>query len=294
MPYPDSLIDTPRSWAEDALLHIRSGLKLMSPALRRFHPPTVHTRHIPMLASATARSTESALLLVAWGQLWDAEVLVRSVIEGTLKFCYILQTEATLDVRLEEYADALFDIAMLKDTAKRAEFFEVIPDPEAPEWRSIKEAMVSEAELERIRSKFSKIERRRLEAKWGFTGILGELANSGDDLFKPLPSLMHFYSNASHIQHADAVGVWMPIERDSRSVARRDALHLAHAARLISDTMTMFDLRLHIGRRLVLADPGELINYRTAAAALSEQLSLAADEWSDIEYGPKADWPERR
>ena len=37
------------------------------------------------LGGASTRTTESALLLCAYGQLWDAEMLVRSVVEGSLK-----------------------------------------------------------------------------------------------------------------------------------------------------------------------------------------------------------------
>jgi hypothetical protein len=42
------------------------------------------------LLAASARSTESILLLMAYGQLWDAEVLSRSVFEGALKFACLV------------------------------------------------------------------------------------------------------------------------------------------------------------------------------------------------------------
>jgi hypothetical protein len=111
MPEPEYLFQAMKARAEQSLFALRSFLPLMGPVGGYAWEPA-ERRTIGELASATARTSESALLLCAYGQLWDAEVLMRSVLEGTLKFAYLLQSRDTLAVRHREYADDLFALGL--------------------------------------------------------------------------------------------------------------------------------------------------------------------------------------
>jgi hypothetical protein len=71
-----------RAWAQATVLLLHELLPLMAPVIR-FENWTPDQRDtLGQLLSASARSSESALLLTAFGQLWDAEVLMRSVLDG--------------------------------------------------------------------------------------------------------------------------------------------------------------------------------------------------------------------
>src|SRR3546814_15705224 len=88
-----------------------------------------------MLLTAAARSSESAILLMAYGQLWDAEVVVRSVFEASLKFAFIVQKREDFDQRFKEYTKDQFDLALMTDAQKARDFLANLADPDAPQWK---------------------------------------------------------------------------------------------------------------------------------------------------------------
>src|SRR5262249_16270161 len=120
MPYPEAQIQKYLLWSRQALSLLRELLPLMSPVGQSEGGTREEGHTLGCILSANARSSESILLLVAYGQLWDAEVLLRSVVEGSLKFCYLLQDQATFKQRFQEYSNDLFRIALFKDHKKAA------------------------------------------------------------------------------------------------------------------------------------------------------------------------------
>lgn len=100
--YSDETQKKMRSWADRSLMLMRKLLPLMSPVGSYAGWDKNERQTLGYLLSACARSTESALLLIAYGQLWDAEMLLRSVAEGTFKFCYLLQNHTHFKQRHEE------------------------------------------------------------------------------------------------------------------------------------------------------------------------------------------------
>jgi len=123
--YTEELINIQREWANAGLLLMRDLLPLMMPVSTYKDWEWTERDTIGKLLSASARSTESALLLVAYGQLWDAEVLIRSVFEGTLKFAYLLQSEEAFKGRFHEFATQQPDIAALQDDKKARELLDI-------------------------------------------------------------------------------------------------------------------------------------------------------------------------
>lgn len=285
--YTEDLISAQREWAEAGLTTARRLLPLMT-SVGKYGWSAVERQTIGFLLSATARATESALLLCAYGQLWDAEVLARSVLEGSLKFAYMLQSPATFQQRHEEYAVHLFSIAVMKDHRKSAELLSVVRDPDHPQWRPIRDRLLSENELAEVGATYDRVHRRELENRWGFTGMVGELSRSGDPLFRSLGGMAHTYSMASHIHHMDMVGASLPLDRDLRSDDRRETIHSAHEGRLISDVLVFLYLRLCVGYRFVGADMAPLAEAKAAIDALAAQCDVAHSTWMDIEY-PVAD-----
>lgn len=251
--YSEELRVKQREWAERALTTTRNLLPKMAPVANYLGWQPGERQTISFLLTATARTSESAFLLCAYGQLWDAEVLVRSALEGSLKLAYLLQARETFAERHREYANKLFEIALLKDHQKAASVLAAVSDPDAPQCRPIRELLLPHAEVAEISARNEKASRRDLERRWGFTGLIGELSRSGDPYFHGLSALAHGYSMASHVQHGDIVGASIALERDLRSVERRDTIHLAHEGRLLSDLLHFLFLRLAVGYRFVAA-----------------------------------------
>jgi hypothetical protein len=268
-------------WAEQSLLLLRELLPLMSAVGIHEKWTTDERQTLGFLLSACARSSESALLLTACGQLWDAEVLVRSVAEGSLKFCYLLQNHETFKKRYQEYSHDLFRIALLKDHRKAAELLTVLRDRDDPRWAPIRDLLLSNEEWGHIDRDYGPAQRRALETRWGFTGLMGELVRSGDVVF---PGFAYGYSLASHIQHVDYVGASIPLERDRRSADRRDSIHLAHGVRLLSDAFAFFYLRLSTGYRFIDHDLTPIIVAWEKVKELLAGFGAVFEAWKSIEY----------
>ncbi|MBY3115646.1 DUF5677 domain-containing protein [Rhizobium laguerreae] len=282
--YTEDIYSKLRAWAEQGLFLLRELLPTMAPVARYQGWKHPELRTLADLLSASARTSESALLLVAHVQLWDAEILVRSVTEGSLKFCYLLQGRKDFEERHRQYAHDLYQIGLFKDHKKAVELLATVPDPDNRVWKPIRDRLLSDAELTSIGNAFGSTERRSLEGRWGFTGLIGELARSGDELTRGFTGFSHGYSMASHIHHADAIGTSMAIERDLRSTERRDAILLTHGARLISDTLSCFYLRLAVGYRFIQHDFEPVALAAEKIRKLQEAFDGVYQDWMSVEY----------
>ncbi|MBS0539402.1 MAG: hypothetical protein JSR47_11630 [Proteobacteria bacterium] len=267
-----------RAWANEAFRLHADFLRLLGPigADKRWTADERQTLFF-YLSPACERSTQSALFLIAYGQLWDAEVIVRSIAEGTLKFCYLLQSQTTFEQRHREYSHDLFQIALLKDHRKAEELLSAIPNPSDPEWQPIRNRLLKCEEFDKISREYPQAARRALDSRWGFTGLMSELNRSGDKAFSGSNGLAHGYSIASHVQHADYVGTSLPMDRDLRSNERRNSIQLAHAARLISDTFSYMWLRLAVAYRFLAHDTASLVQAQATTESLMNDLDAAAN-----------------
>jgi hypothetical protein len=230
------------------------------------------------------------LLLTAYGQLWDAEVLIRSVAEGSFKFCYLLQNRESWKQRHHEYSHDLWQIALFKDHKKASDLLAALPNPDDPKWQPIRDRLLSNEDRDQIDRDYTRGQRRALDARWSFTGLIGEFVRSGDIIFSSFAGFAHGYSLASHIQHVDYVGASLPLERDRRSDERRTSIQLAHAMRLISDAFTFLHLRLMVGYRFVAHDSKPVAEARRTVEELLISFGTVYEDWIAIEY-PKTKVP---
>lgn len=275
-----------RSWASKGLMLQREFLPLMSP-IGKFGWKAVEKQTLSYLVPACARSTESALLLIAYGQLWDAEVLVRSVAEGTLKFCYLLQHPSSFEVRHKEYSHDLWRISLLKDHQKAEQFLATLSNPDDSEWKPIRDRLLTEGQRHEIVQDYPQAHRRALDSRWGFTGLISELSRSGDNPFRGFGGFAHGYSLASHIHHADYVGTSLAADRDRRTPERRNSIQLAHAARLVADCFSYLRLRLITGYRFIGEDPKPLAKAWEKVDQLYQEFDAAHEAWMTAEYSQR-------
>lgn len=261
-----------RSWAEQSLFLLRKLLPLASPIAHHDGWAGDELVTLGYLLTACARASESGLLLVAFGQFWDAEILVRSVTEGSLKFCYLLQSRDAFKQRYREYSHDLFRIALFKDHAKALEVLSCVPDPDSVGWKPFRDRLLSDEELEEFRVAYPPALRRDLEGRWGFARLMGTLSQPGEGQLVGVGGLAHGYALSSHVHHMDYIGASLPFDHASRPPDRRDAIESAHAIRLISDVFTFLVTRLIVGYRFVRCDPQPILEARQEIAALQAGL----------------------
>jgi hypothetical protein len=154
-------------------------------------------------------TSETAMFITTHLKLWDAEILLRSVMEATLKFVFICVGEGEeLGQRADEFLNVLPEIARLRRHRRAEEFLACVGNRDDPRWRPLRDLLLHEAELQTLTARFPKDARSRLEGKWGFTQIAEALAKTGGR-FSNLTSLLYPYGMGSHSVHQDGNAILM-------------------------------------------------------------------------------------
>jgi len=97
--------------------------------------------------------------------------------------------------------------------------------------------VLSDEEEKRLRTKWPKVERQKLEQKWSFTQIITSLSkNYRGTPMEMFVILSHTYRMCSHISHGDETGILIIRERKSRPQQEQDIANFAHYLRLLSDS----------------------------------------------------------
>jgi Family of unknown function (DUF5677) len=244
---------------------------------------------LSQLSTACLGATAATLHLIENDRIWEAETILRSVAEGSLKFVYLVSSPQGFVSRYREYAEALPDIAVLRTHERARELIELSGDPSAPQLQPYRELLVPQDRLDLLRQQYPRDVRGKIEQAWSFSGLVSTLSQSklkGADLFG---ALLYGYWSANQIAHMTWEGVSMPVERRMRDEARRQAVEDAHAARILSDCYSYNVLRLHTGLEFVGADLAPL---RALLADHEPKLSQSKNlwkDWHDLEY-PQHPW----
>ncbi|MGY3076972.1 hypothetical protein ACVWZZ_003343 [Bradyrhizobium sp. LM6.10] len=246
-----------------------------------------HHDSLKRLSTACLGNSQSVLYLVGGLRLWDAEIVLRSVFEGTIKFAYLLESPATFEERCREYSEVLPTISKLRWHMKSDEALEALGGQGEPLYQPFREILLPEAEIEAIRKQYPREVRQRVEARWGFTALVAALSRPGGAFGGVGRAALHSYMVSSHLIHMTDEGVWMPYERDVRKQARRDAVTLGHASRLMSDCLELTFLRAISIRRFLGTSPKDLFEIRSRHEKLFDNLHKAGEQFTELEYGKK-------
>lgn len=232
-------------------------------------------------------TSETALFITSHLKLWDAEILLRSVLEATLKFVFICVGEGDeRERRVDEFLHVLPEIARLRRHRRAKELLARVPDRDAPQWLPLRELLMPDAELARHAARFPRDAKSRLEGKWGFTQIAESLDKTGGR-FQDLVGLLFSYGMASHSVHSDGDAILIMCDRERRGEEREKSLEFAHAARMISDTMTYSLIRALAAYLLRGWDTRPILEVRRQFEPFQADLYLASEHWRAVEYGPR-------
>lgn len=239
-----------------------------------------------LLSTSCLSTSDTSVFLVGLFRLWDVEILVRSVLEGTYKFIAMcVRNDADRCSRVEEYWDHLPELGRIK-THKRAEAFLVtIDNPDSEVWRPIRELVLSKEELNQLQDRYPRKEQDRLEKRWSFGELSRELAESDVPGAKYLVTMLRSYRLSSHLVHQDSDGVLMIWERDQREPPRREALEIAHGLRELSDVFHLAMLRALSAYQMVGIDPRPILAINEKYSILLARVKEAGRLWRRVEYG---------
>lgn len=197
---------------------------------------------IGQLSIRCTMTSDSALLLVGYGKLWDSEVLFRSALEGSLRLLYVCSLkEDEREKRTAEMLHTMPEITRLR-RHKRAGLFLNAPgiETEASEWEAIRRLRLSPDEESELLTKYPRKTQIELERRWSLTGLVAELASG---TLVSARGLLHSYGMGSHVAHQDGEAVLFMWDREQRDPSEATGMDLRHAARLITDQLVFSRLR---------------------------------------------------
>ena len=230
---------------------------------------------------------ESALLLTRFSRVWDAEIVLRSLLEGTAKYLFLAtQDPATRAERVAEYWTLLPEFDRLKRHERIAQFRNAIGDM-SPSADTLRELLLTEQEAARLRALYPRKQRQALTQKWSFTEIIRALALEIPGR-EAVSMLAHAYGTSSHTTHQDADGTAMIWERLRRREERRDLIHLAHASRQVRDVFTFAMLRAIATYRIAQRDITPIKEFWESQKPFLDELTEAERAWWALErqYSP--------
>jgi len=194
---------------------------------------------LPIIEYIIAR-IEAVTLLTLNGSLWDADIIVRSALETLTKFMLIADSvKSEQEVLLREYWKDLSEIYSIKLSEQAKKNLVYTSESEIHRLAYLPLVLSEEEEL-RLKTKWPKAIRTRLEQKWSFSGIIAFLSTKykGETL-ESMAFLTQSYRISSHIAHGDEIGISMITERKSRNDKERNEVHIAHYLRLLMDCVSV-------------------------------------------------------
>jgi hypothetical protein len=234
-------------------------------------------------------SSESVLLLVREQKEWDADIIARSVLEGSLKLTYLLEgTAEEGKAKAHEYWYVLPLFHTIRRSERARQLLDAVLNPDGPEWQPFRALLVESAEVAEVRARFSRKERQSLEEKWSFSGLCRAFAQTGQSERGNLAHLAHGYGMSSHLLHKDADGIGMVWDRYGRDPGRQNAAKLGHTARLVAEICAFSQLRLFALLRACKQSTEAMKGLEDRyAESLFTELKKASSQFIDVEYGAR-------
>jgi len=249
---------------------------------------------VGQLQFRAASTSDSALFLIGHLKLWDAEILVRTVAEASLKLTYICVGERVeQEERTDEFLRMLPDLTRMKRHTRAQDLLGRLPQTASGQWRPISDVLIPSEELDALKARYPKERQKSVENRWGFIRIGETLGRSGTE-FKELAGLAYLYGMGSHSVHQDGDAILMMWERDQREENRREAIERAHAAREISDILAFAFLRARAAYKAVDLDLAPVIEVAARYRSLEDEMHEAYQAFHALEYPESTNRTESR
>lgn len=194
---------------------------------------------VPLFTSLHSTS-ESILILLLNQAIFDADVLLRTVMEGTIKYCYLMTgTESDKEEKYTEYKEMLTDIDKLSDHNKAVEAVEILKEFSMNSTKPFEISILSDEEFAELSEKYPRKERDALKRKWSYQSLLRSLAREYPE-YKAQIGTISTYSLTSHFCHYDWTGL---SDRNNQvmNATNPDAVvfDIMHCNRILSNVLSM-------------------------------------------------------
>lgn len=218
--------------------YMKSLIFKISPLYRKEHGENQDVT-VPLFTTLHSTS-ESILILLLNQSIFDADVLLRTVMEGTIKYCYLMT--GTDDEKKEkniEYKIKLADIAKIFDHKKAIEAVDILREFSNNSTKPFECDILSDEKLSELNEQYPKKVQEKLKQKWSYQALLRSLAKANHEYEAQLGTLST-YSLTSHFCHYDWTGVSF---RNAQIVEAEEPnaiiFDIMHSIRILSNVLSM-------------------------------------------------------
>lgn len=199
---------------------------------------------VPLFATLHS-SSESIYILLNVGAVFDADILLRTVMEGTLKYCYLMKgSEEEREDKYIEYAEMLADIERLIDHQRAVEAIGVLREYSTNNILPFEAQVLSENEVRQLQQKYPAKTRNELKQRWNYQNLLRTLSQS-DDMYRAQLGSLSTYALTSHLCHYDSTGLSMRQNQIGNSNhLDQNYFDIGHSRRILSNTLSMYLFRV--------------------------------------------------
>lgn len=278
----DDVEHTLRRWASECSQVIGRHMDVCQQLLEKSHLDPGFVFVLRQFMVSCHVTSESALLLIGYARLWDVEMLIRSVVEGTLRFTYLCNIEERERAeKISEFWESIPEYEDIRTHNRLSHILSQVDNPNADEWKPFRDLLLSDKDYQELRQKFP--QGKKMEQNWSFATLVNKtkISEIPDLDFR---MLQFNYGISSHLLHKDAVALKIIWDRLFRDKARRDAVELAHAARMISDVHSLSAVRLLLFYKIQKTDTATARELAQADHQFLNEMRTAVQAWHQIEY----------
>lgn len=224
------------------------------------------------------KTGENILLLTSSGNAFEADILVRILSEGTIKYVFLMQDDLKNKSNLvEEYYEIMPEMQKLTDHEKAMDAMKIFKELGYVK-HPFQVSILSDMELDRLKKKYSKNAISNMNKKWSYKRILTELANI-DDRYHVLFTTLYSYSLSSHYIHYDGEALHMRAEALRSQTEKQDYdLETAYILRIISNILAMMLLRVSEYVRQYKINEEKVLNRIVDAMKLQVEIDDLAEK----------------
>lgn len=188
-------------------------------------------------------SSESILVLLLEQAIFDADILLRTVMEGTIKYCYLM-TGTTEERKNKEYIyrECLTEIDKISDHYKAFDTIKILKEFSNNNTKPFESLLLDKDLLENLQLKYPSKIRKQLKNEWSYQSLLRSLAELANE-YKAQLGTISTYALTSHFIHYDWTGLNMRksnVDENETSIL----YDLIHSLRILSNTLSFYSFRV--------------------------------------------------
>lgn len=218
--------------------YLKNFIFALSPLYKKEHGENQDVT-VPLFTVLHSTS-ESILILLLHQAIFDADVLLRTVMEGTIKYCYLMiGTDDEKREKYIEYKIELREMAKISDHRKAVEAINTLRRFSNNSTKPFECDVLTEEELLDLEARYPKRKQMELKKRWSYQALLRSLAESNPEYEAQLGTLAT-YSMTSHLNHND----WNGVSSRNLQISQSDdpdaiIFDIMHSVRILSNVLSM-------------------------------------------------------